>query len=323
MSNAIALPPVEELSEPSRRTGVLGDLALPLLKPEEEPLLGQWIEAGVLAAERLDTTSLDDQERAALEHVRRLGEQALERIIRSNIRLVYHWARRDWAGSSIDIEDLVSAGVQGLVHGVHMWDYRRGLKLSTYVSGWIRQRMQRMVLRELGTALSQTQMQALNHLMRTRIILERNLGRECRIGELAQACGLSVVATRELLLLDRHRGSATSLDAPLSGFADATWGDILADTGPATEERAVTAELHDDLSRALAQLTPRERAVVCARVGWFEAPASEEEIARRFGVGVEQVRATQAHALGRLRELIGSDGIPALPAPGARDRVAA
>lgn len=304
MSTPWQLPPVDELSAAPGHTGDISDLILPLLRPEEEPVLGFWIEAGVLAAERLESNQLDGSEREALMQVRQLGEQALERMVRSNIRLVYHWARRDWAGSAVGLEDLVAIGVEGLIHGIRMWDYQRGLKLSTYVSGWIRVRMRRLVRRELGVILSQDQWQALHALARTRTYLERDLGRRCTIRELAQACGLSLVAVRELLIMERHGGAAVSLDAPCAGSEDMSLGDLLADTAPPVEEQVVVAALHSDLDRALDQLTARERAVVCARVGWLEAPASEDEVARRFGVSVEQVRATQAHALGRLRALI-------------------
>lgn len=60
--------------------------ALPLLRPEEEPVLGFWVEAGILAADAL-TDVLDPARRGELENVRAVGEQAIERMIRSNVRL--------------------------------------------------------------------------------------------------------------------------------------------------------------------------------------------------------------------------------------------
>ena len=289
---------------------------LPLLRPEEEPILGFWIEAGVLASAQLnDATGLagqvslvDPPSRAALEKTRSLGEQSLERMTRSNIRLVYYWVARSWTGrdtGGLDVEDLAGAGIEGLIHAIWMWDYRRGLKFSTYASNWIRQSLDRAVIRARGLRPNGVETQRLSDLFRVRAVLELRLGRTATTRELASALEVTIGAVRDLLLLERNVRFTLRLDQPIANEASTTMGDQLPSPAPAPDQVVEDAELHDELSAALRQLSPRERAVVMARVGWGGPVLSEEEVAARFGVTPEQVRSTTQGALTRLRGLIG------------------
>jgi RNA polymerase primary sigma factor len=290
-------------------------LALPLLTAGEEPVLGFWIEAGVLAAEAL-TVPAEPGRRRGLEETRALGERALERMARSNIRLVYHWITRSWSGrdtGGLDVEDLAAVGIEGLIHAIWRWDYRRGLKFSTYASWWIRQYLDRAVVKARGLRPGTLDTSRLDELFQARATLEVRLGRSVTVRELSAALQISPAAVQDLQLLERNVRAMVRLDAPLSVDGAATVGDLLIHPGPAPEQVVEDAELRDQLTAALTQLTARERNVLTARVGWAGPVLSEDDVAARFGVTPAQVRATTESALARLRVLVGQD----LPAAAA------
>lgn len=308
MISSTPLPPLTSFPAPGGPAQGLMSAALPLLRPEEEPILGFWIEAGVLAAEALAGAPT---RRAELVELQSVGERALERMTRSNIRLVYYWVSRSWTGrdtGDLDVEDLAAAGVEGLIHAIWMWDYRRGLKFSTYASTWIRQYLSRAVIRARGLQPGGPDTELLEELFRARAVLEVRLGRSASHRELADALEITAAALGDLILLDRNVRAMVRLDRPVGHDTASTVGDLLVHSGPAPEELVGDAELHDELSAALQQLSARERAVVACRVGWSGPVLSEEEVATRFGVSVAQVRSTTQSALTHLRGLLG-DGL--------------
>jgi RNA polymerase primary sigma factor len=62
---------------------------------------------------------------------------ARERLIESNVRLVVSIARK-YRSDTLDLLDLVQEGTLGLIAAVDRYDWRRGVKLSTYAFPWIR-----------------------------------------------------------------------------------------------------------------------------------------------------------------------------------------
>lgn len=313
----VPLPPVHVQAASIARGEGMRSTALPLLRAEEEPVLGFWIEAGLFAAAALVAgKQIDESSRAELVEVRSLGERSMERMTRSNIRLVYYWISRSWTGrdtGGLDVEDLAAVGVEGLIHAIWMWDYRRGLKFSTYASIWIRQHLDRAVVRARGLRPGGVDTGRLDDLFRARAQLEVRLGRTASTRELASELEVTVASVKDLLLLERNVRFTLRLDEPAGQDSYATVGDLLPSRIPAPEQLAIDAELHEELASALMQLTARERAVVMSRVGWAGPIHSEEDVAARYGVTVAQVRATTHRALTRLRVMLEDD----LPFQGA------
>ena len=79
-------------------------------------------------------------------------------LVRRNTRLVYSVAKQIWkkfsnrVGNVIDYEDVVAAGMQGLVVGINRFDARYGNEFSTYAIHWIRQTALREIENNMGIA---------------------------------------------------------------------------------------------------------------------------------------------------------------------------
>lgn len=81
----------------------------------------------------------------------RAGLRARDQLIRANLRLVIHVAKRYRSRApmcGLDLDDLVQEGCIGLARGVERFDPERGYRLSTFCTWWITQAITRRL--ELG-----------------------------------------------------------------------------------------------------------------------------------------------------------------------------
>jgi RNA polymerase primary sigma factor len=67
------------------------------------------------------------------------GDQAAKnRLIEANLRLVFPIARH-YMGHNVPLPDLIQEGNLGLMHAIERFDWRKGYKISTYATWWVRQ----------------------------------------------------------------------------------------------------------------------------------------------------------------------------------------
>ncbi|HEX2156129.1 MAG TPA: sigma-70 family RNA polymerase sigma factor, partial [Actinomycetes bacterium] len=140
-------------------------------------------------------------------------EQARRTMIESNLRLVVSIARRYWA-TGLPMGDLVQEGNLGLLRAVEKFDWRRGVKFSTYATWWIKQAIARGAA-DRGASPIRLPVhvdEQLGRLRRAQVRLAERLGREPTDEELAAELRLPVDGVARL----QHAGQAiTSLDTPV------------------------------------------------------------------------------------------------------------
>lgn len=71
------------------------------------------------------------EEQEALEEAKNGSDEAKERLIHHNLRLVAHIAKK-YVGTSFDQDDLISIGTIGLIKAVSTFDMSKGAQLATY-----------------------------------------------------------------------------------------------------------------------------------------------------------------------------------------------
>jgi RNA polymerase primary sigma factor len=223
---------------------------------------------------------------------------ARERMIESNLRLVIAVAS-SYRGRGVSFADLVQEGSVGLVHAVERFDYRRGLKFSTYAVWWIR----RSVMDALGDGQA----------IRVPVRASRQLAAVRRVqGELERTGPASNAAIADRTGLNQETvdsllGAAhvtASLDK-LVGDDTTTLGELIADDragDPA--QRAVVTERQREVSAMLALLPRRHREVLARRFGLDgQTEQGHQEIGQSLGVGAERSRQLEREALHRLRSV--------------------
>lgn len=295
------------LSEDSIRDYLRRIGGTPLLTAADEYALGERIEAGVLARQRLDEADSAGTEFSAAERRELLraitgGQQAKDHMVRANLRLVVSIAKRYPPATGMSMLDLVQEGTLGLMHAIDKFEHRRGLKLSTYATWWIKQSIGR-ALGERGRAvrLPSHVVEVLNRVLRTERALSQRLGRAATAEELAAELELPVTQVRELL---GHAREPISLHTPIGEDDNADLGSLLADPGPDPAVAVTDGALGGQLRRVLAGLPEREAQVIALRYGLDgdAEPRTLEEVGRIFGVSRERVRQIEAKAMQKLRQ---------------------
>lgn len=80
-------------------------------------------------------------------------EAVFEALIVNNLGLVHKAASSfwRWPGEPLDVDDLISEGIIGLMMGIRKFDASRGSNLSTYATYWITQQIWRAAITQSST----------------------------------------------------------------------------------------------------------------------------------------------------------------------------
>jgi RNA polymerase primary sigma factor len=228
-------------------------------------------------------------------------DQLREMMVRAHLGLVRTIARKYRDHSSLDLADLIQEGTLGLMRGIEKYSYRRGVKVSTYASWWIRQAITRAMADQGRTIRVPVHMaETARQVQRERGKFQRRHGRDPHAEEIAAQSGIRAdQIARSLALV----GEPKSLDAPVGEDGDASFGDLIEDTAAISPHAAAEIDaLRSCLADVLSELTPREERILRLRFGI--GGASEHtlaEIGETFGVTRERIRQIEAKALDKLR----------------------
>jgi RNA polymerase primary sigma factor len=227
-------------------------------------------------------------------------ERARRTMIESNLRLVVAIARRYWA-TGLPMGDLVQEGNLGLLRAVEKFDWRRGVKFSTYATWWIKQAIARGAADRGANPIRLPVHvdEQLGRLRRAQSRLAELLGREPSTDELASELRLPVDG---VVRLQGAAQAVTSLDTPI-GDDGAALQDLLEDDSAAgPDELAVEAVGREVLEEVLATLPERTRQVLVLRFGLDSGtPRTLEEVGAVMGVSRERARQMERRALAALR----------------------
>ncbi len=277
-----------------------------LLTAEEEVILAKRIEAGLFARQLLNGTVDAEATRPhgasaeELEQIATEGEQALQRFITANLRLVVSVARK-YGRAQMPLLDLVQEGNTGLIRAVEKFDYSKGFKFSTYATWWVRQSISRGIAQQGRIVRLPVHVaEQVNQVSAVRRTLERRYGREPELVEIADELGLTEEQVIDLLRLARDH---VSLDAPVEEDGDTALGDLLArEMSPGPDEMVLDAEDRARLDGMLSALDDRSADVVRRRYGLVDGrQAKLADIAAVWGITAERVRQIERHAIAKLR----------------------
>jgi RNA polymerase primary sigma factor len=246
-----------------------------------------------------DGALLTHEEELDLARRKDLGDEAAKaKLVESNLRLVISMARA-YSSSGVPLLDLIQEGNMGLMRAVEKFDYRRGYKLSTYATWWIRQSMSRAIADQGRTIrLPLHVLDVIKKLHRAKRKLTQQLGRDPLPSELAAELEIPV---ERVIELQRMIEDPVSLETPV-GDGESLFADMVEDVNSQRPDDEVAgSERSKELQEALEGLNERTRHVLEARFGLGDRePATLEQVGTEIGVTRERVRQIETRALREL-----------------------
>jgi RNA polymerase primary sigma factor len=286
----------------------------PLLDAITEVELSKTIEAGLLAEHLLAEGRVGRRKggapksasQAELEWLAEEGQQAVQRFIEANLRLVVSIARK-YGRSQMPMLDLVQEGNTGLIRAVEKFDYAKGYKFSTYATWWVRQAITRGIAQQARVVrLPVHVVEELNQVGAARRTLERQLGRDPEPEEIAGELDMDVDRVIDLLGWGREH---VSLDTPVDDDGDTSLGDLIAqETAPGPDSTFLDVESRDRLAHLVELLDDRAADIIRSRYGLLDGRQHKlADIGAKHGISAERVRQLEREALAKLRDLADPD----------------
>lgn len=206
-------------------------------------------------------------------------------------RIAYHLAAR--LPASVEVDDLIQAGMVGLLEAARHFDASQGASFSTFAGIRIRGAMLDELRR--GDWTPRSVHRKSREAAKAVRAIEARTGRAASDAEVARELGIDA---HELQQLNREAASAPlmSLDELPADVVD---GIGALDT---PEEDVENSEFRSDLVHAVANLPERERLVMSL---YYEQELNLREIAAVIGVSESRVCQIHGQALVRLRARLG------------------
>ena len=235
--------------------------------------------------------------------IKRGNKKAREKMIKANLRLVVKIAH-DFGNYGLPLLDLVSEGNIGLMKAVERFDPKKGGKLSTYASWWIKQSIKRALANQSKTIrLPVHLVDKIGKIRRVAAQMTEELGREPSTEELAEELGLPPAKVAHLKNVAVR---PASLDAKINADDDTAFGDLVGDERAEDPFEALRdKDLREEVGDLLEVLDPRERKIISFRFGLGGGKERTlEEVGRKFGVTRERIRQLQNIALQKMRKAL-------------------
>lgn len=225
----------------------------------------------------------------------RAQQEELAREYMPLVRRIAHGLSRR-APSGVSVEDLISAGMYGLVDAASRFDPERADQFQAYAEARVRGAMIDE-LRAVGP-LSRDLRSKSHSLTRTIHDLEQKFGRRPEQNEIADGMGLGMGDYHKLLLQLRHATVLSpeiveeAIDRP-KGYPERTPGN--------PQDDYIFRELLNRLSNAISKLSEREQRVLSL---YYKEEVSLKEIGERFDVSESRACQIRSEAVHRLRAVL-------------------
>ena len=224
--------------------------------------------------------------------------EALRALYLDELRYLVPVLIERYQGHGVERDDLLQEGFVGLLRAIDGYDWRRGVRFSTYAKYWIQERVLAALYDQSRTVRVPSWIQKIWRKVQR---LRANEPGEARVASPELAAQLDLSEQRLQRVLDSRR-SQHSLDSAAGDEDTAASSGQVPDPRSPADFESDRAELERSLQAALADLPEREANVLRSRYGFDgRAPKSLQELGEELGVSSERVRQIQQTALKKLQ----------------------
>lgn len=211
----------------------------------------------------------------------RAGDRsAAEKLVNHNLRLVVSVAKR-YLNRGVDFDDLVQEGNMGLMHAVEKFRPEMGVRVTTYATFWINQKIGRAVKKSgmirVPTHLIDRNVRRLKEARGARA--EGNIEHAVKLETEAQVSTARYMQQQQPDSLDAHRAG---------GDDERTILDFVADDAADPEQRAMHRETLNLFLSKVRWLDERDRLIVAARcdlIGLYASELNLESAIEKYNMG--------------------------------------
>ena len=218
-------------------------------------------------------------------------KQAREELIQGNLRLVLSVIHK-FSNRGENVDDLFQVGCIGLIKAIDHFDPAQPVRFSTYGVPMIIGEIRRFLRDNNALRVSRSLRDTAYRAMQSREALEKQLGREPTMDEIAQAAGL---ARREVTAALESVVEPISLEEPVyTDGGDAMY--VIDQVRDPDGEDSWISGLQ--FRQTVAGLTPRQKKIMELR---YLQGKTQMEVAREIGISQAQVSRLEKGALSQFR----------------------
>jgi RNA polymerase primary sigma factor len=256
---------------------------------------------------KIPLLSAEEEKEVALK-AKQGDKEALEKLIKSNLRFVVNVAK-NYTGYGIPFQELISAGNIGLIEAAKRFDPERGVRFISYAIWWIKQSILQTIQNQKDIIKIPQKTQNLSIKIDTAYLaLKEQLNREPKYSEIKQYLkehedvDVDEETIESYLLIKRH---SVSLDMPIDSDEGTFFIDLVTKHSTKDiEEDIVKESIKKEIDYVLSHLNERERYIIIHRFGLEDnEPKTLREIGKDLGISRERVRQIEMRALKKIRAL--------------------
>ncbi len=245
-------------------------------------------------------TSAEEKELAKL--AKNGDEQAKEKLIQANLRLVVAIAKKAIHMSGIPMIDLIQEGNVGLMVAVEKFNYKLGYKFATYAGWWVKQAMFKAISEQSHCMKIPVYIQeTLSKYSKIKSGMEKESNAQVRVQDVAKKMNMD---TNKIETFLSAYSKSISIESGLEkeNGRDMNFADILEDEKASVTRDVEFKNLQNDINMVVSTLKEREQEIVRLRYGLGDGDRMTlEEIGNLYGVTKECIRQTELRALKKLR----------------------
>ena len=241
-----------------------------------------------------------EEEQQTLRRARKGDQDAVDRLITSNLRFVVSVAAK-YRGRGLPFSELIAEGNAGLLEALGRFDENRGYKFISYAVWWIQQSIQQALKRTGTVPTPANRQEDMSKIARRWREMTQHLGRTPTLDEVS----IDMKITRERVERALHSALPDlRLDSPLDVSDDTsqTLLNILRTDDPDPDRLVLERNRRELIERSLSScLDEREDRIIRLYFGLDDRDGRTlEVIGRELGITRERVRQIRNRALGKL-----------------------